>query len=114
MSRSYKKHYFAAFCGGSNHNWLTSQHQRFRSRERDILKLQEKYPEDDLVYPIFKEIANLWASPKDGSAYFVAYNFEHFFQNKIIRWHDIRWRWREPFPTRETEWVNWIRNYIGK
>jgi hypothetical protein len=79
-----------------------------RVRERDLLILQSKYPEDDYCYPIPREAGDLWDASSDGGSYWMYSGFEHYYFELIPP--DLRWGWlgRE-IPTREAAWKEWIK-----
>jgi hypothetical protein len=79
--------------------------------ERDLLKLQQKYPENDYCYPIPREVDDLWNAPSDGGTQWMYSGFEHFY---FERTHP-RWAWGKTKPlTREAAWKEWIAEMVGK
>jgi hypothetical protein len=82
-----------------------------RARERDLLNLQRKYPENDYCYPIPKEVGNLWDAPSDGGSQWMYSGFEHYFFEEI----HPRWSWVTTEPlTRKAAWKEWITMLVGK
>ena len=111
MSRSYKKHYGSTICGGSDRVWRKQWHSAMRAKERDLLRLQQKYPEMDYSYPIPREVDNLWTAPSDGGSYWMYSGFEHYYFEET----HPRWPWIVgKIPSREAAWKEWIRKLVGK
>jgi hypothetical protein len=83
-----------------------------RAKERDLLILQRKYPEDDYCYPIPREVDDLWAAPSDGGSYWMYSGFNHYYHEQT----HPRWRFwgRREIPTREEAWIDWKKNLVGK
>ena len=50
-----------------------------RAKERDLLYLQLKYPEEDFCYPIPREVDDLWSAPSDGGSQWMYLDFGHFY-----------------------------------
>jgi hypothetical protein len=69
MSRSYKK-----YCGSLfifyhfDKPWKKQWCSTMRTRERDLLIQQKKYPETDYCYHIPKEAGDLWNAPSNGGS----------------------------------------------
>jgi len=114
MSRSFKKRLGGKLCGGNDKPYATLMHRAFRHKVKQILGLCEKFPEKDFVFPLFDEIANLWAYPSDGGSHWEHYNFEHYYQAHVIRWY--QWQQffpdcKDPFPTKEEVWKKFVKDY---
>ena len=112
MSRSYKKCCGSAICSGSDKLWRKQWHSTMRAKERDLLNLQIKFPENDYCYPIPREIDDLWVAPSDGGSYWMYSGFEHYF-HEMTRPYWYWWGSRE-IPTRDEAWKTWKRDLIGK
>ena len=112
MSRSYKKHCGSSIvCYHSDKPWRKQWHSTMRAKERDLLNLQLKYPEEDYCYPIPKEVGDLWDAPSDGGSQWMYSGFEHYyFEITHPRWF---WITRE-ITTREEAWKEWVIGLIGK
>ena len=114
MSRSYKKHCGSSFvCYRSDKPWRRQWHSAMRARERDLSRLQLKYPEDDYCYPIPREAGDLYNAPSDGGSQWMYSGFEHYY------FRQTHPRWSSPWiateiPTREEAWKEWITKYMGK
>jgi hypothetical protein len=81
-----------------------------RARERDMLRLQMKYPEKDYCYPISREVSDLWDAPSDGGSQWMYSGFEQYYFEEI----HPRWPWlRTEILTREDAWKEWIK-LMGK
>jgi hypothetical protein len=81
-----------------------------RARERDMLRLQIKYPEKDYCYPIPKEVGDLYEAPSDGGSQWMYSGFEQYYFKKT----HPRGPWlRTEIPTRENAWKEWIK-LMGK
>jgi hypothetical protein len=79
--------------------------------ERDLLKLQLIYPEDDYCYPIPREVDNIWTAPSDGGSQWMYSGFAHYY---FERTHS-RWSWGKAEPlTREAVWKEWVTEMVGK
>ena len=111
MSRSYKKHCGSTICSGLDRSWRKQWHSAMRARERDLLILQMKRPEDDYCYPIPKEVGDLWNAPSDGGSQWMYSGFEHYYFEKT----HPRWLWLSAeTPTREEAWKEWVANLVRK
>jgi hypothetical protein len=108
MSRSYKKHCGSSFvCYSSDKGWRKMWHSAMRARERDLFSRQMKFPDEDLCYPIPREVDDIYNAPSDGGSYWQYSGFEHyFFEVTHPRWSC--WE-KDEVPTRETAWTDWIR-----
>jgi hypothetical protein len=84
-------------------------HSAMRARERDMFNLQMKFPDEDLCYPIPREIDDLWNAPSDGGSQWMYSGFEHYY----FKVTHPRWPGWIEVPTREAAWKDWIK-YIGK
>ncbi|MCL2180520.1 MAG: hypothetical protein FWB83_05280 [Treponema sp.] len=112
MSRSHKKHCGMGICSGQDKPWRKQWHSAMRAKERDLLNLQLKFPEDDFCYPIPREVDDLWSAPSDGGAQWMYSGFNHyFFYQTHPQWNP--WSDRE-VPTREEAWKEWKRSVIAK
>jgi hypothetical protein len=81
-----------------------------RARERDMLRLQMKYPEKDYCYPIPREASDLWEAPSDGGSQWMYSGFEQYYFEKT----HPRWPWiRTEIPLRVHAWKEWIK-LVGK
>jgi hypothetical protein len=111
MSRSYKKHCGSSVvCYHSDKLWRKQWHSAMRAKERALLGLQMKRPEEDYCYPIPKEVGDLWNAPSDGGSQWMYSGFEHYFFEET----HPRWPWvTTESPTREAAWKEWVR-FIGK
>jgi len=112
MSRSRKKH-----CGSpvvscrSDKSWRKQWHSAMRAKERDLFRLQMKYPERDYCYPIPEEVDSIWNAPSDGGSIWMYSGFEHYyFERTHPRWPRAE---AEP-PTREAVWKEWVKDMEGK
>jgi hypothetical protein len=112
MPRSYKKHCGSTFvCYGSDKPWRKQWHSAIRAKERDLLNLQLKYPEEDYCYPIPKEVSDLWDAPSDGGSCWMYSGFEHYYFEET----HPRWPWiRTEILTREAAWKEWVTSLVGK
>ena len=112
MSRSYKKHCGSAICSGSDKWWRKQWHSAMRAKERDLIRLQLKFPDDDYCYPIPREIDDIYSAPSDGGSHWMFSGFEDFYRYVT----HPRWYWWGPreIPTREEAWKDWKKNYVGK
>jgi len=112
MSRSYKKHCGSSFvCCHSDKLWRKQWHSAMRARERDLFRLQLKYPENDYCYPVPKEVGDLWNAPSDGGSQWMYSGFEHYYFEET----HPHWPWiTTEIPTREAAWKEWITELIGK
>jgi hypothetical protein len=71
-----------------------------------------KFPDEDLCYPIPREIDDLWNAPSDGGSQWMYSGFEeYYFEVTHPQWS--KWILNEA-PTREDAWKDWIKVYIGK
>ena len=84
-----------------------------RAKERDLLNLQIKFPENDYCYPISREVDNLWNAPSDGGSQWMYSGFNHYFFEQTHPRFCWSWRSRE-LPTHEEAWKDWKINIIGK
>jgi hypothetical protein len=83
-----------------------------RAREREMFYRQMKFPDDDLCYPIPREVADIYSAPSDGGSQWMYSGFEHYY---FAVTHPRYSRWTEDeIPTREAAWKDWIKVYIGK
>jgi hypothetical protein len=118
MSRSHKKHCGSSVFGGFCRDkwWRNAWHSAMRSKERDMLILQMKYPEDDFCYPIPREVDDIYAAPSDGGSHWSYSGFEHYYFEETHPNYGYIWRWRIPLdvPTREEAWKKWVTEMIGK
>jgi hypothetical protein len=81
-----------------------------RARERDMLRLQMKYPEKDYCYPIPREVSDLWDAPSDGGSQWMYSGFEQYYFEET----HPRWSWlRTEIPIREHAWKEW-KKLMGK
>jgi len=64
MSNSIKYRPYSHFCSGSNAQWKRLVNREFRRVNKVRVQLQKEPV-------VFDEVANLWASPLDGSAHHV-------------------------------------------
>ena len=112
MSRSYKKHCGSSFvCYSSDKPWRRQWHSLMRAKERDLLIQQIKYPEIDYIYPIPKEVGDLWDAPSDGGSQWMYSGFEHYYFEET----HPRWSWvTVKAPTRQEAWKEWITKLVGK
>ena len=111
MSRSYKKHCGNTICTGSDRLWRKQWHSAMRAKERDLFRLQMKFPENDYCYPIPREVDDLWAAPSDGGSCWMYSGFNHYFFEET----HPRWSWgRIEIPTFKEAWKVWIRKMVGK
>ena len=112
MSRSYKKHCGSSYvCYRSDKPWRKQWHSKMRAKERDLLIQQIKHPERDYIFPLSREVSNLWDAPSDGGSQWMYSGFEHFFFEKL----NPRWPWAtEEIPAREIALKEWITMYVGK
>ena len=115
MSRSHKKHCGSSYvCYSSDKPWRKQWHSSMRAKERDLLNLQLKHPEEDYCYPIPKEVGDLWNAPSDGGSCWMYSGFEHYyFEQTRQRWYS----WSplpEKIPTREEVWKEWVTDLVGK
>jgi hypothetical protein len=113
MSRSFKKvcggAIFNGSSGGSDAWWRKMVHSTFRAKERDVLIFQMKHIDEDLVYPEYNEICDLWDAPSDGGTHFKYSGFESFYNNSGYRY------WTEmPFVSKKEAWKFWVTRMIGK
>jgi hypothetical protein len=53
-------------------------HSTMRAREREIFCRQMKFPDDDLCYPIPREVADIYNAPSDGGSQWMYSGFEHW------------------------------------
>jgi len=83
-----------------------------RAKERDLLRLQIKYPENDYCYPIPEEVDDIWAAPSDGGSQWMYSGFEHYF-HEMTR-PRMYWYASHDYPTRKEAWKTWKRDVIGK
>jgi hypothetical protein len=82
-----------------------------RAKERDLLILQQKFPENDYCYPIPKEVSDLWDAPSDGGSQWMYSGFEHYYFEEI----HPRWPWiTGETLTRKAAWKKWITELVGK
>ena len=82
-----------------------------RARERDLLFLQKKHLEDNYIYPVPKEVSDLWNAPSDGGSHWMYSGFEHYYFEET---HHC-WPWSiEKIITRTTAWKGWITKWVGK
>jgi hypothetical protein len=83
-----------------------------RARERDMLILQMKYPENDYCYPIPREVDDIYCAPSDGGSHWMYAGFEEYYFERIHPY------WRPwgigTVPTREEAWKKWVTTMIGK
>jgi len=112
MSRSHKKHCGATICSSNDKPWKKQWHSAMRAKERDLLQLQIKFPEDDYCYPIPEEVDDIWAAPSDGGSHWNYSGFEHYFHEQTRPRH--YWYASHDYPTREEAWREWIKKWIGK
>ena len=112
MSRSRKKH-----CGApiiscrSDKPWRKQWHSAMRAKERDLFRLQMKFPERDFCYPVPNEVGNLWSAPSDGGSVWMYADFEHYF---FERTHPM-WFWsRAEILTRKALWKECVIKLVGK
>ena len=111
MSRSYKKHCGSPYGTASNRMWKKQWHSAMRAKERDLFRLQMKFPEEDYFYPIPKEVDDLWHAPSDGGSHLMYSSFNHYF---FMETHP-NWHWGNlKIPTRKEAWKVWIKEMIGK
>jgi hypothetical protein len=54
-----------------------------RAKERDMLILQMKYPEDDYSYPVPREVSDIYCAPSDGGSQWMYSGFEHYFLKQL-------------------------------
>jgi len=112
MSRSRKKHCGAPVVScGSDKLWRKQWHSAMRARERDLFRLQMKFPERDFCYPLPNEVGNLWNAPSDGGSIWMYYGFEHYFFDQTHFWSV--WSKTET-PSREAAWKEWVTKLVGK
>lgn len=115
MSRSIKKHFGGKInVDASDVWWKQDWHQKLRRKTKQILHHQIRRPDEDFMYPIAREVANLWAAPSDGGAHWQYHDFEHYYREDIDRWYRCRqWQYYsgQPFPTREEAWKEFIKMY---
>jgi hypothetical protein len=79
--------------------------------ERNLLNLQQKYPEKDYCYPVPREAGNIYDAPSDGGSQWMYSGFEHYY---FERTHP-RWIWSKTEPlTRQAVWKEWITEMVGK
>ena len=113
MSKSHKKHCGSSICSGSDKLWRKQWHSAMRAKERDLLTLQLKYPEEDYNYPVPREVDDLYCAPSDGGSCWMYSGFEHYYFEQTRP----RWYWwsllPERVPTREETWKEWVR-LMGK
>ena len=113
MSRSHKKHCGGTICSGMDKPWKKQWHSTMRAKERDLLRLQIMYPEDDYCYPIPREVDSIWAAPSDGGSHWMYSGFEHYYHEQTRPcWY--WWGGGREIPTREEAWKTWIKDTIGK
>ena len=112
MLRSYKKHCGSSFvCYRSEKLWRKQWHSAMRARERDLFRLQLKYPENNYCYPVPKEVGDLWNAPSDGGSQWMYSGFEHYYFEET----HPRWSWiTTESLTREAAWKEWVTELIGK
>jgi hypothetical protein len=114
MSRSYKKHCGSAICSGADKLWRKQWHSTMRAKERDLLNLQLKYPDDDFCYPVPREVDDLWSAPSDGGSHWMYLNFGHYFFEQTRQcwypWSPLP----ERIPSREEAWRDWLVSMVGK
>ena len=115
MSRSYKKHCGSSIVkGGADKPWKRSWHSAMRARERVLLNLQLKYPEDDFCYPLPREVDDIYSAPSDGGSQWLYSGFEHYLFEQTRQ----RWYWWSPVPeevpSRKEAWKDWKISMIGK
>ena len=83
-----------------------------RAKERDLLLLQMKFPDDDYCYPIPREVDDIYSAPSDGGTQWMYSGFEHYFYEQTHpRYY---WLGSWDIPTREEAWKDWIKNWVGK
>jgi hypothetical protein len=76
-----------------------------RAKERDVLRSQIKDTELDFIYPIPKEVGNLWNAPSDGSSFkFSGFEEYYFFMTDQ----------NNSKPARKEAWKTWKKDMIGK
>jgi hypothetical protein len=115
MSRSHKKHCGLSFvCYRSDKPWRKQWHSAMRARERDLLNLQMKCPEEDFCYPVPREAGDIYDAPSDGGSCWMYSGFEHDYCERARP----RWYWwsllPEKVPSREEVWKEWVTEMVGK
>jgi hypothetical protein len=118
MSRSYKKHAYVKWCGGSDAEWKKDVARLARSKIHQMMKMLEKDTEGeldknlDLLLPCKnEEVSDLWSAPSDGGVGFCWSN-----KNSMIKERENKTYWargveyflypREEFDRR---WLETIR-----
>jgi hypothetical protein len=119
MSRSRKKHCGIACCGSTSYSadkpWKKQWHKAIRAKENDLLKLQQKNPEDDYSYPVPNEAGDPWLAPSDGGSHLAYICFEEYYHKQTrprLNWIQKLLK-KEP-PAREAAWRDWITKWVGK
>jgi len=113
MSRSYKKHCGGSSIGGScsDKTWRKNWHSVMRAKERDLINLQMKHPDEDYCYPIPEEAGDVWSAPSDGGSHWMYSGFEQY----CIEQTQPRWSWvTTEIITRKEAWKKWVIMMIGK
>ena len=113
MSRSHKKYCGSSFvCYRSDKPWRKQWHSAMRAKERDLFRLQMKFPENDYCYPIPREVDNIYSAPSDGGSQWMYSSFEDYFYEQTRPRH---YRWGSwDIPTREEARREWKKNLVGK
>ena len=82
-----------------------------RAKERDLFRLQMKFPEDDYCYPIPREVDDIWSAPSDGGSCWMYSGFNHYFFEET----HPHWLWGSiEIPSRKEAWKVWIKDMVGK